>query len=299
LIVLRLIACLGLLTLAACGARALAIDEPDAGVAADLSLPPLGPAGPCVSIGELTYEVDVLFVVDDSASMQVKQDALRTRIPDLIRALDYGPRERAFRSYHFGVVTTDLGAPGLSCGAARAGHLQALGAEAGANCAGPVGGARYLEYDERGHTNNLPPGTPLDQQLSCMLAVGNSGCGFTMPLEAAYRALRDDDGVNAGFLRPDAVLLVMFMTDEDDCSATSSEAFASYVTDPLDRFRCVARGIWCDGDLVGERPPASYSSCRPATAGEGSELVDVQKYIELFRRPRAQGGSRTIHAAWC
>jgi hypothetical protein len=62
-------------------------------------------------------EVDLLLVVDDSASMDGEQAALVAELPRLVEALASGDRDgdgvRDFdpvRSLHVGVVTTDLGA---------------------------------------------------------------------------------------------------------------------------------------------------------------------------------------------
>ena len=54
--------------------------------------------------------------------------------------------------------------------------------------------------------------------FGCIAAVGSAGCGFEAPLEAVYRVLTTP-AINPGFLRDDALLVVILMTDEDDCSA--------------------------------------------------------------------------------
>jgi len=49
--------------------------------------------------------------------------------------------------------------------------------------------------------------------------LGTDGCSWEQQLKASAKALIDHrDGVNMGFLRPDSVLLIIFLTDEDDCS---------------------------------------------------------------------------------
>src|SRR5688572_15379707 len=178
----------------------------------------------------LKDQVDILFVIDDSGSMAPKQDQLRQRFPDLVKSLDTLAAAGNKASYHIGVVTSDLGAPGLSCGKNRGAKLQPLGAEAPIGCQGPVG-ANYIEYDQRNGTTNLPPGQDLPTTFSCMASVGDQGCGFEFTLEAAYRALHDPIPENAGFLRPTAILVVVFLTDEDDCSADlTSDLFTNNPT---------------------------------------------------------------------
>jgi hypothetical protein len=63
----------------------------------------------------------------------------------------------------------------------------------------------------------------LAMNVACGVQLGDVGCSFEQPLEAALRALapapegRGGD-VNRGFLRDDSLLVVLQLTDEDDCS---------------------------------------------------------------------------------
>lgn len=56
--------------------------------------------------------------------------------------------------------------------------------------------------------------------FSCVAEVGTGGSSVEMPLLMTQTALttRVADGTNAGFLREDALLAVVILTDEDDCS---------------------------------------------------------------------------------
>src|SRR5690606_18070119 len=65
------------------------------------------------------------------------------------------------------------------------------------------------------------------------------GCGFEQQLESMLKAVTPSssavsfvmgtqgqaDRANAGFLRPDAMLAVVVLTDEEDCSAADAELF--------------------------------------------------------------------------
>ena len=71
-------------------------------------------------------------------------------------------------------------------------------------------------------------------------------------LESVYRALHDPVPVeNTGFLRDDALLVIFFVTDEDDCSAPpdsdlfdpSPDGLAKYGV--LHSFRCTQWDITC------------------------------------------------------
>jgi pimeloyl-ACP methyl ester carboxylesterase len=56
--------------------------------------------------------------------------------------------------------------------------------------------------------------------FSCVANVGTSGPSHEMPLAAIRDAFEDRiaDGTNAGFRRPDALLAIVVLTDENDCS---------------------------------------------------------------------------------
>src|SRR4029079_9645689 len=99
------------------------------------------------------------------------------------------------------------------------------------------------------------------------------------PLASAARLLAEPTGPDSGFLRPEALLAVLFLTDEDDCSAdddsrlfTNDPAFG-----PLHSFRCARFGLLCDGSLPADQP-RSYGGCLPARQDQGSKLVDVARY---------------------
>lgn len=238
-------------------------------------------------------KIDVLFMVDDSNGEPYKQ-ALRVRLPSLVKALDVLAAEGHSASYHFGVVTSDLGAPGINCGKNRGAKLQALGAGSAAGCAGPVG-SNFLAYDQTKGTNNVPAGQDLSTTLGCMMNVGDRGCGFEMQLEAVYRALHDPIPENQGFLRSDALLVVVIITDEDDCSVdpTSDLFTANPAYGSLASFRCTRFGVFCDGALVSATAPMSYQSCTAATPAQGGKLTDLAKYINFFAQPASKGGVKS------
>jgi hypothetical protein len=253
-------------------------------------------------LGVTRRDVDLLLVVDNSPSMGAKQRELALRLPELAARLDASAQRGLPAHFHLGVVTTDLGAQQFTIGAGQCrpggdgANLQALGAAAPPGCLPPTGGARFIDYDQLTGTSNLPAGQDLAATLACMTAVGDTGCGFEQPLEVAYQALQTPGPpANVGFLRDPALLAVVFLTDEDDCSAPpggdlfdpSPAAIAKY--GPLLSFRCTQFGIACG------TPPAAPSAgavgalqdCAPALDGP---LFDVGRYVQFFRLPKAQGG---------
>ncbi len=256
-------------------------------------------------------KVDILFMVDDSPSMAPKQTELKAEFPQLIKILDdFGQSVPAW--YHIGVVTSDLGAASFTLGSGqchpggRGGKLQALGAGADTTCVAPSGGLNFIDYnqlqkDASGVPNsNLPTGQSLATTFGCMASVGQMGCGFEHQLESVYRALHDKPAENHDFLRDDALLAVMWLTDEDDCSADpTSDLFDPSKTaqyGALLSYRCTQYGIQCGnppmplpyGDSGGVQSP-----CWSLPPASGGKLTDLDKYINYFTRPAAQGGVKT------
>lgn len=249
--------------------------------------------------------VDVLFMIDNSRSMDAMQAELRARFGSFLQAFDRLAAGGFYADLHIGVVTSDYGAGDRAAGGCDAspggdrGLLQPLGKAAPPGCRGPAGGARFLSYayGPQGATGNLPPGQTLQQTFTCMASVGSSGCGFEHPLESVYAALRNERE-NAGFLRPDAILAVLFVTNEDDGSAPPDARI--YEDDPqwgpYTTYRQTRYGIACGSPPM--LPPDGPSNgllddCVPAPNTPDDplgELYDVRRYVSLFTAPAAEGG---------
>jgi hypothetical protein len=188
--------------------------------------------------------LDLLFVVDSSGSMQEEQRSLIDELPRLVTVLASGDLDAdgeedftPVRSLSLGVITTDLGG----------------GPAMGAGCP-PFGDDGLLQTGRTppptGCDDSYPPflfwapGTEITiseiaHRLGCVADVGTRGCGIEQPLEAALKALTPSsspirfasmtrghgDGANAGFRRPDALLAIILITDEDDCSIDDLELF--------------------------------------------------------------------------
>lgn len=74
-------------------------------------------------------------------------------------------------------------------------------------------------------SGNLAEGVDFEQALSCALMQGFGGCSFESPLDAAARMVEryaDPNDTMFGFRRPDAALMVVIISDEDDCSHPES-----------------------------------------------------------------------------
>ncbi len=248
-------------------------------------------------------KVDILFMIDNSPGEPYKLE-LRKRFPSFFKSLEDAAAAHP-ASYHIGIVTSDLGAgPEVLNGGqchpdGDGGKLQITPATGAAQvppeCTGLMlaGGVRFIDYDQIAGTDNTGASS-VPTAFDCMSAVGGAGCGFEHQLESVYRALHDPPIENAGFLRDDALLVVFFLTDEDDCSAPtdthlfdpSTDGVAKYGV--LHSFRCTQWGITC-GDppmpLSGTMALAPRDDCRPLTEAEGGKLFDVQRYLDFFARP--------------
>ena len=253
-------------------------------------------------------KVDLLFLVDNSPSMAPKENELKSKFPQLIKILDDFAAKGNPASYHIGVVNSDLGSGPftLNQGQCHPGgdgaKLQVTPATGAADvpaaCTGfsLSGGVRYLDYNQLAGTNNIMGGLDVPTAFSCMSSVGEAGCGFEHQLEATYRSLHDTIAENTGFLRSDAILAVVFVTDEDDCSAPptsdlfdpSTNGVNMYGT--LHSFRCTQFGIQCNGMPVPPMSVSGLTGCESQTMANGGKLFDVQKYIDFFTKPAAQGG---------
>jgi uncharacterized protein YfcZ (UPF0381/DUF406 family) len=152
--------------------------------------------------------VDILFVIDNSDSMVAEQANLIDNFPRFIERIE--GIEPPIRSFHVGVISTDLGAGPFTIGE---------------NCSPPGDDAR-LQHEARGAgcSGESPPflegpATTLAGDFACIAQLGDDGCGFEQQLEAALKALRAERDEGTGFLRDNAPLAIIFISDEDDCSA--------------------------------------------------------------------------------
>ncbi|MCU1282711.1 MAG: hypothetical protein JWM53_6257 [bacterium] len=248
-------------------------------------------------------KVDILFMVDNSPGGSYGIELVQ-RFPAFFKALQAASAAHP-ASYHIGVVTSDYGAgpyvlnqgqchPGGDGGKLQV--LPAAGTSTPAACSNFTlgNGVRFIDYTSLDGTSNVMGVPDVPTAFRCMASVGEAGCGFEHVLESVYRALHDPIAENAGFLRADALLVVLFVTDEDDCSGPadgdlfdpSPDGVAKYGT--LHSFRCTQFGIIC-GDpptpLSATAATPGRSDCRPMTPAEGGKLIDVQQYIDFFARP--------------
>jgi hypothetical protein len=93
----------------------------------------------------------------------------------------------------------------------------------------------------------------MEQMFACAADVGTGGPGFEMQLHASELALGDRvaDGTNAGFLREDALLAIVYLTDENDCSRHDNN-FTVYADQPCTN-EPVSQWVQFFDELKGDR----------------------------------------------
>jgi hypothetical protein len=241
-------------------------------VSADFALPP-----PIDGPAPRSRALDLLFVVDNSPSMAEEQMNVRRNFAVLMQTLQALPG--GLPDLHVAVVTSDLGAGSkpLSNGGCPGSHGDRGTFQTKPSC-GLAADARFLTSFNNGTLNNFQG--ELTSAFACIADVGARGCGYEHTLQAARVALYESiTPENAGFLRADAVLGIVIITDEDDCSApTDTDLFVDDLPymGTTASFRCAHAGHLCNG-LV---PPIAefdvpFESCQAAEDGRLIRVADV------------------------
>lgn len=234
-------------------------------------------------------KMDIVFIIDDSASMQEEQDNLTGNFPVFAQVLEeYRTASGQALDFHVAVTTTgrdlryrlelspfpieeqgDNGAFRQSCGMSR-------------------------PWIERNDGN-------LDTAFPCVARVGTNGPSYEMPLLAMEWALHErvSDGANDGFLREDALLAVIVLTDEDDCSRSDNDFVVPFFGDACDPENLVdvshyvsvldalkgERGRWATAVIAGPTPCSS-------SLGEADEAVRLKDFV-------AQTGENAVFSSIC
>jgi hypothetical protein len=156
---------------------------------------------------------------------------------------------------------------------------------------GLQGGARFLTSFDNGTRTNFQGS--LEQAFACVTNVGSSGCGYEHSLQAARVALSGANPENAGFLRDDAHLGLIFITDEDDCSAPpDTDLFARAIPGQFASFRCSTSGHQCRGQPVtATQFSVPLSECQAAGTGP---LLPIQEFVQFFRGLKGNTGGVSV-----
>lgn len=231
----------------------------------------------------INRDVDILFVIDNSRSMAEEQATLARNFGPLIERLE---QDDVRANYRIAITTTDNGH--IHCTGRDGGQFKTLSCLKRPSDFEAVIDGQELDFFEDACSSicehedieilptatfddpepkarpwieningvtNLPEGISPVEAFECLAPQGLTGCGFEAPLEsmrlALTRADRDEEPENS-FMRPGAILAVIFVTDEADCSAQYST-----VKEPWDVTDTGNRSLWseqnrADGRLTSE-----------------------------------------------
>ncbi len=183
------------------------------GVIFDVGSPDMGgTAGDGPGTDEPCTKVDLLFVIDNSGSMQNEQAALVASFPGFVAGMRAELAD--VLGYNVGITTTDVFEAHLPPLCEIMGTLVTSTDDAGGDssqmdCGPYVSGRRYMTEED-----------DLATKFACAATVGTRGNPTERPVEALLAALSPDltapGGCNEGFLRRDALLVVVVITDERD-----------------------------------------------------------------------------------
>jgi len=256
----------GLPLLWACGSHPLVAPTPDPSRSSQN-----------VFTASLTNKLDVLFMVDNSPSMAPVQQRLVAQFPSFMTPLKTVPTPDgsgvALPDIHVGVISSDTG-PGTFQNAANC-HFGGDGGQfqykARGACTPPLHTSPTQQTFLSASANQTV--TNYDGDISdafgCIAALGDMGCGFEGQLKSVRWALDpfNPPAGNEGFLRDDATLAVVLITNEYDCSVPDDSDLADptqlQMSDPLGPFqsyRCNEFGHLCNINGTLQPPPRDHAA---------------------------------------
>lgn len=245
-------------------------------------------------------KIDFLFLISRQGSMKTEQEQLLASLPGFLSTI-----EATFPDFDSHIMVAnpegiwpgwacevpelcgtkpyncDPFAPGYKCGPETWDLIKPCDETLGAGILFNIGpdSANVPCVLAEGRRYMVLPGEPEPATaFDCIARVGNSG--YAPPIGEALvaaisTALNADDGCNAGFLRPDALLVVTMITDKDDYVSTTSPAawYEAVVTAKGDPGSVVMLAIQPQ-PLVGEPQPG-------CAFNDGDELA-LRTLINMF-----------------
>ncbi|MCR9163797.1 MAG: vWA domain-containing protein [Nannocystaceae bacterium] len=151
--------------------------------------------------------IDFLFVIDNSGSMSAQQTQLLASFPGFIDAIETSLDN--VDSYHVGVITSDAYS-GNAPGCQSIGDLvtQTAGSQSSNSVCTPFSSGLRFATDE----------DDLQTAFPCIAQVGTTGSFIEEPVTATVAALdpvkAQPGACNEGFIREDAILVVVIVTDD-------------------------------------------------------------------------------------
>jgi hypothetical protein len=185
-------------------------------------------------VAQQCRKMDLVFVVDDSGSMEQEQTNLAANFPTFANLLNsYTVNTGEPLDYRAAITTT-----GVSVSFAQQINTPPL-PPITLPAVPQVGrDGRFVQSCNMSRPWLERADADMATTFACAANVGISGPGLEMPLRAAELAIQPSP--NGGFLRDDALLGIVILTDEDDCSFRTSSGI---VINGLDANCTAAPGI--------------------------------------------------------
>lgn len=172
-------------------------------------VPQGGSSGGMLPLDDGCTKVDLLFVVDNSESMMGEQENLIGSFGGFIEAMRTTLVDA--ESYHVGVTTTDSNfgnAPNCRLDGALITELQGENTS-GSTCGPYASGSSFMTESDA-----------LETAFPCAAQVGTGGIPFERPMDTMRAAISPamvaPGACNDGFVRDDALLVIVVITDERD-----------------------------------------------------------------------------------
>jgi hypothetical protein len=246
--------------------------------------------------------LDLVVMIDNSPSMGVKVAKFSAAFPKLLSAL-VNPNDGTLPDLRVAILDSDLGtgmayasgscgpktlADGTTSAYGDLGRFQMLNTPLA--CA-VTPGAEFLEY-KSGRALNYAG--DLGAVFACLAGnLGTLGCGEEHSLQALEFGLVakgiGNDTQQADFLRPAAKLGLVFLTDEDDCSAATMDGLFGDQPElhgESASLRCATRSHACGGANLTLAPPGyptssafthPFGDCQARMGDECSPETDTSR----------------------
>jgi hypothetical protein len=223
-----------------------------------------------------TRQLDLVTMIDNSPGMAPKVAKLNAQFNKLIAALR-DPADGTLPDLRVAIIDSDLGT-GNAYASGQCGPKTL--ADGTVSPLGDLGrfqfpnsptactvntGAQFLEYASGAAVSYSGD---ISTAFGCLTQnLGTYGCGEEHPLQAFEFALAargvGNESQQAAFLRSNAYLGLLFLTDEDDCSAAPNDGMFGDKTELRTEsasLRCATRGHLCGGRNLTDSPPGYPTS---------------------------------------
>jgi hypothetical protein len=233
-------------------------------------------------------QLDMVFNIDNTDAPKIAK--LNAQLPSLIAVLQ-DPANGTLPDMRIAVISSDLGTGNAYSSGACGPKVLADGTTSPYGDLGRFqmptrptactfnSGAKFLEYRAGMPLNYTGDITTV---LACLTSnLGTMGCGEEQPLQSFEWALAakgiGNEEQQAEFLRASANLALIFIAEEDDCSAAGNDGMFGdkpELRGESASLRCATRGHECGGRNLTDSPPGyptdssfshSFSDCRART----------------------------------